>query len=279
MKVIVLGSGTMGCGIAQSSIVAGHETTVIAHSEKSMGNASEAIANGLDRSIKAGKLTAEGKSECLKLLKVSFRLQDCDDADMVIEAVPEDVDLKREVLAAIEAYVSQHAVIATNTSSIRIDSMASVLKDKSRFLGLHFFNPVPVMKLVELVSGKDTSQEALDIAKGFASSMGKTVVQVKDSPGFVSNRILMAFINESLHALEEGVATKEGIDTVARLGFNHPMGPIELADFIGLDVCRDIMKQIYDQTHDEKFRPAGILESMVGKGMLGRKTKKGFYDY
>jgi 3-hydroxybutyryl-CoA dehydrogenase len=279
MKVVVIGSGTMGCGIAQTAIASGHETMIVAHSEKSMRNASDAVASGLDKAIKAGRLTAEGKVACLKLLSVSFKAQDVDDADLVIEAVPEDLKLKREVLLSVETCVSQHSVIATNTSSIRIDTMATALKDSTRFLGLHFFNPVPVMKLVELVKGGNTSDWAVDVAKDFAQSLGKTVVPVKDSPGFVSNRILMAYINEAMHTLEDGVATKESIDTVARMGFNHPMGPIELADFIGLDVCMDIMERIYEQKNDEKFKPAPILVRMVKEGRLGRKTKKGFYEY
>ena len=278
-RIAVVGAGTMGCGIAQAALGTGYEVTLIVHSEKGVKEARERIATVFEKAIAKGAMTNEKKEECMKRLKISWDIKDVNGAEIIIEAVPEEPNTKKDVLSSIGRSAGQNAIIATNTSSISIAALSPSVGNPGRFLGMHFFNPVPVMKLVELVRGKETSDAAMDIAKAFASGMGKVAVEVKDSPGFVSNRILMVFINEAITALEEGISGREAIDTIAKLGFNHPMGPLELADYIGLDVCRDIMESIYEQTGDAKFKPAKLLVDMVGMGNLGRKSGKGFYEY
>ena len=279
IKVAIVGVGTMGCGIAKVALQSGYEVALISHSEKSIAGGVERLKAGLDKALSKGKITQEQRASMLGMLKPSWKTDAVGGAKIIIEAVPEDLDTKMNVLKDIERFADKDAIIATNTSSIAIDSMAPSLLDRSRFIGLHFFNPVPVMKLVEVVHGKATSEATARAASEFAVRLGKTTVDVKDSPGFISNRIIMIFINEAIRALEDGIATKEGIDTIAKLGFNHPMGPLELADLIGLDVCEDIMTAIYTQTGDAKFKPAPMLSRLVAEKRLGRKAGAGFYDY
>ena len=278
MKVSIIGCGTMGCGIAQIISQKGHKVIFLSHSEDSIKKGLEKLKENLIKAVEKGKLTQLEGQSILGNIKISWNYNDTKNSDLVIEAVSEDVNLKKQVFREIDK-INKNAILASNTSSISISEIASATSKPEKVIGMHFFNPVPVMKLVELVRGKKTSQQTLDAVKKFVEELGKTPVEVKDSPGFVSNRILMLFINESINLLKEGVATKEGIDTIAKLGFNHPMGPIELADYIGLDVCLDILNSIYTATKDPKFRPSSLLEEKVKKGELGRKGGKGFYLY
>ncbi len=279
MKIAIIGAGTMGSGITQTIISANYDTLLISDSEASIEKGIELINLGFNKAIVKGKLTVEQKKSYLSHLKTSINMNDLREAEIVIEAVPEDIDIKRKVLMKIENVVGLKTIIATNTSSISITSLSNVLNTPNRFIGMHFFNPAPVMKLIEIVKGEHTSTLTVDAAITFGESLGKTAVKVMDFPGFISNRILMAYINESINALDQGVATVNAIDTIAKLGFNHPMGPLELADFIGLDVCKDIMDAIYMQNKDQKFIPAPSLVKLVNDKKLGRKTGNGFYDY
>jgi len=279
MKIAIIGAGTMGSGIAQVVISANHDAILISEHQASVDRGMELVRTGFDKAIAKGRMAQEQKASFLSRITTSTSISDAKGAAVVIEAVPEELKTKLAVLSQVEKWVASDTIIATNTSSISIDALAQALKEPGRFIGLHFFNPAPVMKVIEVVEGGKTSKATLAAANAFAKSLGKTPVQVKDFPGFISNRILMIYINESINALQEGVATKEAIDAIAKLGFNHPMGPIELADFIGLDVCKDIMEAIYEQNKDPKFKPSDLLVKMVQQGRLGRKSKKGFYDY
>ncbi len=279
MRVAIIGVGTMGSGIAQAIVSANHDVTMISGSEDSVKRGLERVKAGFDKAIAKGRMTSEQKETLLQRLKTSSSIGAVNDADIIIEAVPEDLKTKLGVITEAERYASGKAIIATNTSSISITTLSDALRNPGRFIGLHFFNPAPVMKLVEVVKGRRTSAATMAAAKAFGESLGKTAIEVNDAPGFISNRILMVYLNESINALDQGVATKEAIDTIAKLGFNHPMGPLELSDFIGLDVCKDIMEAIYLQNKDPKFKPAPLLVKLVDEGRLGKKAKRGFYDY
>lgn len=278
-RIAVVGTGTMGSGIAQAALSSGYDVVCVAHSEKSAQAALSSIKNSFVKAVAKGALTKEQAEDGMKRLSVTTEISHVNGCWLVIEAIAERPEEKKQILSEIEKNADKSAIIATNTSSISINTLSSSLTDPSRFLGIHFFNPVPVMKLVEIVLGINTSRDASRKATEFTSSLGKTNVKVNDYPGFVANRLLMIFINEAVIALEKGIAAKEGIDEIAKLGFNHPMGPLQLADFIGLDVCRDIMEQIYEQTNEERFKPSDMLSRMVSQGLLGRKSGKGFYDY
>lgn len=278
-KIAVIGAGTMGRGIAEVALLNNYVVTLIDASKSLADSNLMKLFEDLSHSVEKGRITMAAKAKAMGMVSGSWTIADIKDAAIVIEAVPEDAKLKRSVFMKMEKYAPKDAVLATNTSSISIDSIAASVKDKGRVVGTHFFNPVPIMKLVEIVAGKATAQETLSEAKKLVESLGKTAVIVKNSPGFVSNRMLMVFINEAVRILEDGVADKEAIDTVAKLGFNHPMGPLELADLIGLDVCRDIIKAMYMQTKDKKFKPADTFYRLVKEGKLGRKSGGGFYSY
>lgn len=279
MKVAIIGAGTMGSGIAQVVLKAGHELTLVSESEESVFRGSEMVRAGFEKAIAKGKMTAEERDGAIKRMKTAVSIEGAKDAELVIEAVPETLKTKSEVLVNAEGYLGENALIATNTSSLSINKLASYLAKPERFIGMHFFNPAPVMKVVEVVTGDKTSEDTKKRANEFIDGLGKTAVDVKDSPGFISNRLLMIYINEAINSFAEGIATKEAIDTIARLGFNHPMGPFELADFIGLDVCKDIMEAIYMQSGDKRFEPSSLLVRLVNEGRLGRKNGHGFYDY
>ncbi len=278
-KIAVIGTGTMGSGIAQAALSSGYEVVCIAHSEKSSQAALSSIKAGLSKAVSKGAITNAQADECIRHVSVTTDMSGIKGCSIVIEAVVERQEEKKSVLSEAERNADASAIISTNTSSISINALSSSLKDSSRFIGIHFFNPVPVMKLVEVVVGSKTSQETLNTAIKFVTDLGKVNVEVKDYPGFVANRLLMVFINEAVKSLEAGIATREGIDQIARLGFNHPMGPLQLADFIGIDVCRDIMDQIYMQGKEERFKPSPLLQKMVENGRLGKKSGKGFYEY
>jgi len=275
----VLGAGTMGHGIAQVLIRSGY--TVLLHdlSQQFLEAGAGRIVKGLNRDVEKNRLTAEEREQALSRLTPSTRVSDLREADFIVEAVTENFEVKAGAIRAIDPYCRPEVIFASNTSSISITRLAATTGRPDRFVGLHFFNPVPVMKLVEVVPGLATSQATVEAAERLAASAGKTPVRVNDGPGFVSNRLLMPMINEAVYCLLEGVADAKGIDDVMKLGMNHPMGPLELADLIGLDVCLDIMKVLYEGFCDSKYRPCPLLEKTVSAGRLGRKTGRGFYEY
>lgn len=278
----VIGAGTMGHGIAQVLLRYGFAVVLGDTSGQILQRAADKISNGLARDVEKGRLTREEREKALARLKTTTDLNDFAHVDFVVEAVIEKFEAKAEVFRALEAGAlgnRPEVVFASNTSSISITRLAAETRRPSRFVGLHFFNPVPVMKLVEVIAGLETSPETVEAAVALSTQLGKTAVRANDFPGFVSNRVLMPMINEAIFALMEGVADAQGIDDVMKLGMNHPMGPLELADFIGLDVCRDIMKVLYEGFHDSKYRPCPLLEKMVSAGRLGRKSGRGFFDY
>jgi 3-hydroxybutyryl-CoA dehydrogenase len=275
----VIGAGQMGHGIAQVMLRAGHGVLLLDVSQELVEAAAKRIAKGLARDVEKARMTAEEREQALARLKATTALADLAEADFVIEAVTEKFDVKAEVFRSLEPHCRPETIFASNTSSISITRLAAATQRPTKFVGLHFFNPVPVMKLVEVVPGLQTAPETVDQAMALATSAGKTPVRVNDFPGFVSNRVLMPMINEAVFCLMEGVADAPGIDSVMKLGMNHPMGPLELADLIGLDVCLDILKVLYESLRDPKYRPCPLLEKMVAAGWLGRKTGRGFYQY
>jgi 3-hydroxybutyryl-CoA dehydrogenase len=279
MKVAVVGAGTMGHGIAQVLVRHGFDVCLTDTAEKFLKAGAERIAKGLARDVEKARLTEEERQQALGRLKTTTHLADLAGANLVIEAVTEDFEVKAGVFRSLDPICPPEVVFASNTSSISITRLAAQTQRPARFVGLHFFNPVPVMKLVEVVAGVQTSPETLQAAEDLAKAVGKTPVRVNDFPGFVSNRVLMPMINEAVFCLMEGVADAQGIDDVMKLGMNHPMGPLELADLIGLDVCLDILKVLYGSLRDPKYRPCPLLEKMVNAGWLGRKTARGFYEY
>jgi 3-hydroxybutyryl-CoA dehydrogenase len=277
-KITVIGPGTMGTGIAQAFLEAGFEVVLIGRSEDSLQRGLSTIKSRMEKAIAKGKMTQDEMDSVLERLKLSTDYDDGEESTAVIEAVSEVIEAKKEVFRLVEEHISG-AIIATNTSSIPISELSEALSDRSGFIGMHFFNPVPVMKPVEVIIGKDTSEATRDAAIKLIERCGKVPIAVNDYPGFVANSVLMPMLNEAIILLEKGVATKEGIDTIIKLGLNHPMGPLELADYIGLDVCKDIMDSIYGETKDEKFKPAKMLNDLVSEGKLGRKSGEGFYSY
>ena len=275
----VMGAGTMGHGIAHVMLRAGHRVLLLDMSQGLVEAGAKRIAKGLARDVEKERMKAEEREQALARLKPTTVAADLAAADFIIEAVTEKFDVKAGVFRSLGPHCRPETIFASNTSSIPITRLAAATERPDRFIGLHFFNPVPVMKLVEVVPGLQTSPETADKAVKLAESAGKTPVRVNDYPGFVSNRLLMPMINEAVYCLMESVADAKGIDDVMKLGMNHPMGPLELADLIGLDVCLDIMKVLYESFRDSKFRPCPLLEKMVNAGRLGRKTGQGFYQY
>jgi len=281
-SVAVIGAGTMGHGIAQVLVRHGYAVSLHDIAKELLVKAVERISRGLGRDVEKGRLAAEQKDQALARLKTTTEVADLAPADFVIEAVTENFEAKVGVFRALEPVVRAvrpEVIFASNTSSISITKLAAHTGRPEQFVGLHFFNPVPVMKLVEIVPGIQTSAETIASAEALAKSLDKTPLRVNDFPGFVSNRLLIPMINEAIYAVMEGVAEPAAVDGVMKLGMNHPMGPLELADFIGLDVCLDIMKVLYAGFSDSKYRPCPLLEKMVNAGRLGRKTGRGFYQY
>jgi len=278
-RVGVVGSGTMGHGIAQVSAMSGFETVILDVKQEFLDGAMKRISSSLDKMVEKGKITKGVKDDTLVRIKTTLDYNDLAYCDIVIEAALEKPDVKGRVFRQLDSVCKRDAILATNTSSISIDEIAKFTKRPEKVVGMHFFNPVQVMKLVEVVKGKRTSDDVAQKVRELSEKMGKIPVIVNDAPGFVSNRVLMPMINEAVFALHEGVSTKEGIDSVMKLGANHPMGPLELADLVGLDVCLDIMNVLHSAFKDNKYRPCPLLAKMVKDGKLGRKTGEGFYRY
>jgi 3-hydroxybutyryl-CoA dehydrogenase len=278
--VAVLGGGTMGNGIAHVFARCGYAVILREVEKRFLDRALESIGKNLDREIKKGKVADTEKPKILARIEPATDMAAIARADFVVEAVPERLDLKCQVLAEADRILRPEAILASNTSSISITTLGTATKRPDRFVGMHFMNPVPVMPLVEVIRSKQTSKAAFDLTMKLCEKLGKTPVAVNDSPGFVSNRVLMPLINEAAFCVMEGVATAEAVDTVMKLGMNHPMGPLELADFIGLDVCLDIMEVLQRGFGgDAKYRPCPLLQEMVAAGRLGKKSGRGFYEY
>ena len=278
-NVAVLGAGTMGNGIAHVFARSGYNVILRDVEQRFLDRGLETIGKNLDREIKKGKLTEAEKGTVLARLTPATDMAAISAADFVVEAVPEKMEIKRAVLAEADRLLRPEVVIASNTSSIAMTTLAALTQRPDRFVGMHFMNPVPVMALVEVIRALQTSDATFATTMELAKKLGKTPVAVNDAPGFVSNRVLMPLINEAAYCVMEGVATPEAVDTVMKLGMNHPMGPLELADFIGLDVCVDILHVLQEGLGDPKYRACPLLKKYVAAGYLGRKSGRGFYVY
>ena len=276
MKIFVLGSGTMGIGIVQTFAQSGFQVVM---RERTPGKGMNPLMKGLDKLVQKGKMKQEEKDNILSNISTTQNLEDAKDADLIIEVASENMSVKRELFAELDKICKPEAIFASNTSSLSITEIAGVTNRPDKVIGMHFFNPVPVMKLVEVIKGVLTSEETKDKAVELIKKIGKTPVEVVEAPGFVVNRMLVPMINEAVGILYEGIATVEDIDEAMKLGANHPIGPLALADLIGLDVCLDIMEILYTEFADSKYRPHPLLRKMVRGNLLGRKTGKGFYDY
>ena len=275
----VVGAGTMGSGIAQVSARAGLSVIMQDVTDALLNRGLMTIGKSLQRDVDKQRLSLDEKQQIISRITPTKDLADLRDTDFVLEAITEDPTVKSELFKGLDQTVRPDVILASNTSSISITKLAAVTSRPDRFIGMHFMNPVPVMKLVEIIRGVATSDDTYEVTRQLAEVMGKTPVEVNDSPGFISNRVLMPMINEAAFALYEGVATAEAIDQIMKLGMNHPMGPLELADFIGLDVCLAIMNVLYDGFDDSKYRACPLLKKLVDAGWLGRKTGRGFYQY
>ncbi|MDQ8153575.1 MAG: 3-hydroxybutyryl-CoA dehydrogenase [Gemmatimonadota bacterium] len=278
-RIAVIGAGQMGNGIVHVSAVAGHDVVMIDISQGALDKAKATIEKNLDRQVKKGALDEAAKADAMARIATSTSLDAVADAQFVIEAATENVDLKHKLFGEIDRLAPEGAILATNTSSISITEIAGRVKRPEAVIGMHFMNPVPVMQLVEVIRGLATSQETMDRTLALAKGVGKTPVEVNDYPGFVANRILLPMINEAVYCVMEGVGTPEAIDQVMKLGMNHPMGPLTLADFIGLDTCLAILEVMHKGLGDPKYRPCPLLRKYVAQGWLGRKAGRGFYSY
>ncbi len=279
-NVAVIGAGTMGNGIAHVFAQFGYPTVLVDIKQEFLERALNTISTNLDRQIKKGTLTAEEKEQTLQRISLRTDLATAvKDADLVIEAVNENFELKQSVFRALDEHTKPTAILASNTSSISLTKIAACTKRPALVIGMHFMNPVPVMKLVEVIRALQTSDETFSVIESTAKAIGKVPVSCNDYPGFVSNRVLMPMINEAIQCVYEHVATPEAIDEIMKLGMAHPMGPLTLADFIGLDVCLAIMEVLYEGFNDPKYRPSPLLKNMVAAGYLGRKSGRGFYRY
>ncbi|MFA5404763.1 MAG: 3-hydroxybutyryl-CoA dehydrogenase [Ignavibacteria bacterium] len=278
-KVTVIGSGTMGIGIAHTFAQFNYNVNLVDVNQEIINKGLTNISKNIDRQIKKGIFSEDRKKEILLRIKTSTELFSAKDSDIVIEAATENAEIKKNIFKMLDEICKVDCILASNTSSISITEIAAVTNRPDKVIGMHFMNPVPMMKLVEIIRGLTTSQDVYDIIKDISERLSKIPVEVQDYPGFISNRILLPMINEAVYCVMEGVATPEAIDNVMKLGMNHPMGPLTLADFIGLDVCLFIMEVLQNGFGDSKYRPCPLLKKMVAAGHLGRKSGQGFYKY
>ncbi|HEY9085668.1 MAG TPA: 3-hydroxybutyryl-CoA dehydrogenase [Candidatus Tyrphobacter sp.] len=278
MEILVVGAGQMGSGIAQVAAQHGHTLLLNDRDNALIERGIAVIRKNLDRAVEKSRVTEAERDQALSSIRGTPQLENLQ-VDIAIEAATEDFETKRALFTLLDAQTPPNAILASNTSSISITALGAATTRPQRVVGMHFMNPVPVMPLVEIVRGLETSQETFDAVRSLAEQLEKTPVEARDFPGFVSNRVLMPMINEAIYALYEGVATAEAIDTVMKLGMNHPMGPLQLADFIGLDTCLAIMNVLHDGFGDSKYRPCPLLRQYVAAGRLGRKSGRGFYTY
>jgi len=278
-QIVVIGAGTMGNGIAHTAAASGFDVTLIDVAASFLERGMSTISANLQRGVDKGKITADDKQQVLGRIRATSDVAAAADADIVIEAISENLAAKTQLFATLDSLTGAECILASNTSSISITKIAAATKRPDKVIGMHFMNPVPVMTLVEVIRGIATSDDTYARVAELSKQMGKTAIEVNDYPGFISNRVLMPMINEAIFALFEGVATPESIDGVMKLGMNHPMGPLTLADFIGLDVCLAILRVLEEGFGDPKYRPCPLLVKMVDAGWLGRKSGRGFYDY
>ncbi|MFD4489122.1 3-hydroxybutyryl-CoA dehydrogenase [Lysinibacillus fusiformis] len=278
-KVMVIGAGQMGSGIAQVCAQAGFDVKLNDIKQEFYERGLGAMTKNLSRDVEKGRKTEEEKAAILGRITMSLDLQDASDVDIIIEAAVENMEVKQSIFKQLDGIAQTHAILATNTSSLPITEIAAVTNRPEQVIGMHFMNPVPVMKLVEIIRGLATTDEVYKAVEEMTVKLAKTPVEVNDFPGFISNRILLPMINEAIYALYEGVASKEAIDDVMKLGMNHPMGPLTLADFIGLDTCLSIMEILHEGLGDSKYRPCPLLRKYVAAGWLGKKSGRGFYIY
>jgi 3-hydroxybutyryl-CoA dehydrogenase len=275
----VIGAGTMGNGIAQTAAASGFDVIMCDIEQDYVDKGFQNIGKSLDRFVKKETMTEEQKTEVLGRIKTTTNIEDLEDCTLIVEAATENFEIKKQLFQKLDEITSEECILASNTSSISITKIAAVTSRPDKVIGMHFMNPVPLMKLVEVIRGIATSDETYARVKEMSETMGKTPLDCQDFPGFVANRILLPMINEAIFALYEGVATRESIDGIMKLGMNHPMGPLTLADFIGLDVCLAILRVMHEGLGDPKYRPCPLLVKMVDAGWLGRKSGKGFYEY
>jgi len=278
-KVMVVGAGQMGSGIAQVCAQANYQVVLHDIKDEFVQRGLSVIEKNLNRQVEKGRMSDEEKQQVLGIIIKSTDLKNAADVDLVIEAATENMEIKSKIFSELDEIAPEHTILASNTSSLPITEIAAATKRPEKVIGMHFMNPVPVMKLVEIIRGLATSDEVYETIESVTKRLNKVPVEVNDFPGFVSNRVLMPMINEAIYTLYEGVATKEAIDEVMKLGMNHPMGPLTLADFIGLDTCLYIMETLHEGFGDDKYRPCPLLRKYVKAGWLGRKTGRGFYVY
>lgn len=279
MKIMVLGAGTMGAGIAQVAAQSGFDVWVRDIKPEFVERGIKGIEKNLDKSVAKGKISAEAKTEIMHKIKGTVEIADAKDCDLIIEAAVENMEIKKSIFKELDAVCKPECILASNTSALSITEIGASTGRADKVIGMHFFNPVPAMQLVEIIKGASTSQASYDIVKGICAGMGKTPVEINEAPGFVVNRLLVPMLNEAMFTLMEGVANAADIDASMKLGAGHPMGPLALADMVGLDICLAIMQTLHKEFGDDKYRPCPLLVKMVRAGKLGRKTGEGFFTY